>query len=46
MYIQKVGWYVEWIDLAQERNKWPVAVNAVMNFPVPHKTGNVGMTLH
>jgi hypothetical protein len=37
--IQEIGLYVEWNNLAQERNKWPAAVNTVMNLRVPHKTG-------
>ena len=26
----------DWIDLAQVNDKWPAAVNAEMNFPVPY----------
>jgi hypothetical protein len=26
---------IEWIDLAQDKNKWWAVVNAVMNFLVP-----------
>jgi hypothetical protein len=36
MYLQKVlceG--MDWIDLAQNRDRWPALVNAVMNFLVP-----------
>jgi hypothetical protein len=29
------GGGVEWIGLAQDRNKWRVLVNAVMNLRVP-----------
>jgi hypothetical protein len=26
---------VDWIDLVQNRDRWPVSVNAIMNFQVP-----------
>jgi len=33
MDLQEVGWGgMDWIDLAQDRNRWLVLVNAVMNF--------------
>ena len=36
MYIQEVEWGgTDWIDLAQDRNRWLVLVIAVMNFRVP-----------
>jgi hypothetical protein len=36
MDIQEVGWGgMDWIDLAQDRNRWWDVVNAVMNFQVP-----------
>jgi hypothetical protein len=32
MYLRKVGWgYMDWMDLAQDRDRWWTVVNAVMN---------------
>jgi hypothetical protein len=34
--LQEVGWgSMDWIDLAQDRNRWWALVNAVMNLRVP-----------
>jgi hypothetical protein len=36
MDLLEIGWDgVDWIGLAQDRNKWTVLVNAVMNLRVP-----------
>jgi hypothetical protein len=35
MGLQEVGWGMDWIQLAQDRNRWWAAVNAVMNLQVP-----------
>jgi hypothetical protein len=31
MDLQEVGWVVDWIDLAQDTNRWRAVVNWVMN---------------
>jgi hypothetical protein len=36
MDLGKVGWGdVDWIDLAQDRNRWRALVNSVLNLRVP-----------
>jgi hypothetical protein len=36
MDLQAVGWgNMDWIDLAQDRDRWRVVVNVVMNLRVP-----------
>ena len=35
MDLQEVGWSLNWIDLAQDRDRWRTVVNAVMNPRVP-----------
>jgi hypothetical protein len=35
MDLREIGWEsVEWIHLGQDRNRWPVFVNMVMNLQV------------
>jgi hypothetical protein len=35
MDLQYVGWGVNWIELAQDKDRWRAVVNGVMNLRVP-----------
>jgi hypothetical protein len=42
MDLGEVGWVnVDWIGLAQDRNRWRALVNVVMNLPVPQNAGKL-----
>jgi hypothetical protein len=41
MDLKEVGWgSVDWIDMAQDRDRWRAVVSAVMNLRVTQNAGN------
>ena len=41
MDLQEVEWEgMDWIDMAQDRDRWWAVVSAVMNLRVPQNAGN------
>jgi hypothetical protein len=39
--LQEVGWgSMDWIDMAQDRDRWRAVVSAVMNLWVPQNAGD------
>ena len=38
--LREVGWGMDWIDLAQARERWRASVIAAMNLRIPQNSGN------
>jgi hypothetical protein len=46
MDLGEVGWSdMDWIDLAQDRNRWRALVNSVLNLRVPWNAGKLSSGL-
>jgi hypothetical protein len=46
MDLEEVGWGdVDWIGLAQDRNRWKALVNSVLNLRVPRNAGKLSSGL-
>jgi hypothetical protein len=41
MDLQEYGGDMEWIAVAQNKDRWPALVNAVMHLRVPQNEGNL-----
>ena len=39
-YLREVGWGTDWIDLAQDRDRWRALLNAVRYLRDPQNVGN------
>jgi hypothetical protein len=35
LFLQEFGWGIDWIDLAEDRDRWQPFVHALMNLRVP-----------
>jgi hypothetical protein len=41
MYLQEAGWVdMDWIDLAEDRDRWQAVVKAIMSRLVTYNVGN------